>query len=37
MQVLNLAPYADNAFGDAYVILQVRINESQVNASINGV
>jgi hypothetical protein len=37
MQVLNLAPYADNAWGDAYVILQVRINESQVNASINGV
>jgi hypothetical protein len=37
MQVLGLAPYADNAFGDAYVILQVKVNESQVNASINGV
>ena len=37
MQILGLAPYADNAWGDAYVIVQCKINESQVNASVVGV
>jgi len=37
MLILGLAPYADNAFGDAYVILQVKVNESQFNASVVGV
>ena len=37
MLILGLAPYADNAFGDAYVILQVKVNESQFNASVNAV
>lgn len=34
MQVLNLAPYANNAWGDTYVIAQVRISEHQMVADV---
>ena len=37
MQILGLAPYVDNAWGDAFTVVQVKINKSQFNASINGV
>lgn len=36
-QIIGLAPYPDNAWGDSYTIVQVRINESQVAASSNAV
>ena len=34
MQLLNIAPGADNAWGDTYVIAQVRISEHQLVADI---
>jgi hypothetical protein len=37
MQILDIAPYPDNAWGDAYTIVRVRINESQINASVNAI
>jgi hypothetical protein len=37
MRILELAPFADNAWGDAYTVVRVVINESQVNASVNAV
>ena len=36
MQIMDIAPYPDNAWGDAYTTVRVRINKSQINASING-
>jgi len=37
MRILELAPFADNDWGDAYTVVRVVINESQVNASVNAV
>jgi len=34
LQVLNKAPYIDNAWGDTYVIAQVRISEHQLVADV---
>lgn len=34
LQVVGLSPYADNAWGDTYVIVQVRISEHQLVADI---
>lgn len=37
MQILNLAPYADNAWGDNYVIVRAKISKSQVAAAYTGI
>ena len=37
MLILDIAPYPDNAWGDDYVIVRAKINESQINASVNAV
>jgi len=37
MLIRDLAPYPDNEWGDAYTIVRVTINESQVNASVNAI
>lgn len=37
MSIRDLAPYPDNAWGDAYTIVRVTINESQISASVNAV
>ena len=37
MLIRDLAPYPDNDWGDAYTIVRVTVNESQVNASVNAV
>ena len=37
MQILNLAPYADNAWGDSFVIVRAQISKSQVTAAFTGI
>lgn len=37
MRVIDLAPYPDNAWGDAYTIVRATINESQFQASVNAI
>ena len=37
MLILGLTPGVDNAWGDAYTVVQVKVNESQYNASVVGV
>ena len=37
MLIRDLAPYPGNAWGDAYTIVRVTINESQVNAAVNAI
>jgi hypothetical protein len=37
MRIVDLAPYPDNAWGDAYTIVRATINESQFNASVNAI
>ena len=37
LRVINLAPYPDNAWGDAYPIVQVQIALSQYVAAINAI
>ena len=37
MLILDIAPYPDNAWGDAYTIVRCKINESQYNASVTAV
>lgn len=37
MRIVGLAPYPGNNWGDAYTIVRVQINESQVNASVNAI
>ena len=34
MRIIDLAPYPDNAWGDAYTIVRVTVNKSQFNASV---
>jgi len=35
LRIINLAPYADNAWGDAYTVVQVQVSRSQYVATIN--
>jgi hypothetical protein len=37
MRIIDIAPYADNAWGDDYVIVRAIINESQYQAATNAV
>lgn len=37
MRIVDLAPYPDNAWGDAYTIVRATINESQFQASVNAI
>ena len=37
MLIRDLAPYPDNAWGDAYTVVRVTINESQFAASVNAI
>lgn len=37
MRIVDLAPYPDNAWGDAYTIVRVTINEAQFQASVNAI
>ena len=37
MQIMDIAPYPDNAWGDAFTIVRVRINKSQINASVTAI
>ena len=37
MLIRDLAPYPDNAWGDAYTIVRVTINEAQFQASVNAI
>jgi len=32
-----LAPYADNAWGDAYTVVQVQVSRSQYVATVNAI
>tara|TARA_R110000822_G_scaffold55754_3_gene141395 strand:- start:147 stop:719 length:573 start_codon:yes stop_codon:yes gene_type:complete len=33
-KIVDLAPYADNAWGDAYTVVRVQLNESQFQATV---
>ena len=37
MRIVDLAPYPDNAWGDAYTIVRATINESQYQATVNAI
>lgn len=37
MRIVDLAPYPDNAWGDAYTVVRAVINESQYQATVNAV
>ena len=37
MRIVDIAPYPDNAWGDAYTIVRVTINEAQFQASVNAI
>jgi hypothetical protein len=37
MRIVDLAPYVDNAWGDAFVVVRATINESQFQASVNAI
>jgi len=37
MKIVDLAPYPDNAWGDAYTIVRVQINKSQYQATVTAV
>jgi hypothetical protein len=37
LEIYDLAPLPDNAWGDTYTVVRVRINEHQERASVNGV
>jgi len=34
LKIINLTPGVDNAWGDAYTVVQVQVNKSQFNASV---
>ena len=36
-RVIDIAPYPDNAWGDAYTVVRVTINEAQFQASVNAI
>ena len=37
LKIIGLTPGVDNAWGDAYTVVKVQVNESQFNASVNAV
>ena len=37
MRIVDLAPYPDNAWGDAFTIVRATINEAQFQASVNAI
>jgi hypothetical protein len=37
LRIINLAPFADNAWGDAYTVVQVQVSRSQYVATINAI
>jgi len=37
MRIVDIAPYPDNAWGDAYTIVRATINEAQFQASVNAI
>jgi hypothetical protein len=37
LKIIGLTPGVDNAWGDAYTVVQVQVNESQFNASVNAI
>ena len=37
LKIVGLTPGVDNAWGDAYTVVQVQVNESQLNASVNAI
>lgn len=37
MKIVGLTPGVDNAWADAYTVVQVQVNESQFNASVNAI
>lgn len=37
MRIVDLAPYPDNDWGDAYTVVRVTINEAQFQASVNAI
>ena len=37
LKIVGLTPGVDNAWGDAYTVVQVQVNESQFNASVNAI
>ena len=37
LRIINLAPYTDNAWGDAFTVVQVQIARSQYVATINAI
>ena len=37
LKIVGLTPGVDNAWGDSYTVVQVQVNESQFNASVNAI
>ena len=37
LKIVGLTPGVDNAWGDAYTVVQVQVNKSQLNASVNAI
>lgn len=37
LKIIGLTPGVDNAWGDAFTVVQVQVNESQFNASVNAI
>ena len=37
LKIIGLTPGVDNAWGDSYTVVQVQVNESQFNASVNAI
>ena len=37
MRIVDIAPYPDNAWGDAYTVVRVTINEAQFQAPVNAI
>lgn len=37
MRIVDIAPYPDNDWGDAYTVVRVTINEAQFQASVNAI
>jgi hypothetical protein len=37
MRIIGLTPAVDNAFGDAYTVVQVQVSRSQYVATINAI
>jgi hypothetical protein len=37
LKIVGLTPGVDNEWGDAFTVVQVQVNESQLNASVNAI